>query len=163
MRSSSSSSNTTIFASIRLFLRLFIQIISHWLVFWNLICMRKSTNIERNKMRRLNLDIRYISDSRNKVANVLFRTLFNENNSEKVEQILKKIRKQESEWVWKDERDEFDEFLTFLNLSQKSEVIDHDTLNEISVFMLNAIAAQISNNSDQTHLTSWDKTYRTSS
>ena len=96
-----------------------------------------------NKLRRLNLTIQYISRSRNKIVDVLSRTLFTENEcetNEVIQKINKSLQEHDSMWVWKDDKKEFDEFLVTLNSTRQTKIRQHDIMNDLSVFSLITIA-----------------------
>jgi hypothetical protein len=100
-----------------------------------------------NQLRRLNIVIKYISELRNKVANALFRILFFDEkcfeNIAVVIEILKKLETKRSEWIWKDEKDDFEKFLAFVSL-HRSEILERDIMNDVSIFVFDAVSARSS-------------------
>jgi hypothetical protein len=66
------------------------------------------------------------------------------------------INREESKWIWKDEKEEYKNFLTTLELAQKRKILEHETLKESSVFtqVLTATVEETSINF------SWDDAYR---
>ena len=88
-------------------------------------------------MRRLNIQIAYIPGPRNKVADGLSRTLFeNEecSSTPAVKEACDTLGKQGPQWIWKDGKGGFDAFLASLNDEKKSEVVKRGTLHSIPVF-----------------------------
>ena len=89
-----------------------------------------------NQLKRLNIDIKYISKFRNKMTNELFRTIFSKNEclfSENIKNALKKVQKDRA-WVWKNDKKRYEKFLTFLSWNQKSKIIQEDFLKDAAVF-----------------------------
>lgn len=122
-----------------------------------------------NQLRRLNIEIRYISNLKNKIIDVLFRTIFDEKCIiiEFVKILQRNLIDQKPLWIWKNEKSDFEEFLSFF--SDSFEVIKRGTLNEFSVFALN-ILTTIVNVSFQVFQaevevspaeSSWKETYKT--
>lgn len=109
-----------------------------------------------NKLKRLNLEIVHISRRRNRIVDDLFKTLFlNENcyPDKNVKRTLTALIKKGPFWVWKDEKDKYEKFLNNLNLAQKNEIIEHDTLLKEDVFRI--LSAKIKTND------SWKTAYLT--
>ncbi len=116
-----------------------------------------------NKLRRLNLEIKYISERRNQITNELFRIIFrNENctSNESVRQIMNSICKN-SKWIWKNEKKEYRDFLKSLKSTEKQKVLNQKTLQKENVFA-QALFIDIK---DEVfiEITSWDNAYKTSS
>ena len=94
-------------------------------------------------MRRLNVDIQYIPGPRTKVADGLSRTLFQTDLTDHaVETCGKALREQGPRSIWKDGKDGFEAFLKVLNPAMKVEVVDHSTLEGVSVFRVEAMAGE---------------------
>lgn len=95
-----------------------------------------------DSLRRLNLTIQYIPGHRNKVADGLSRTLFDDpecSGDSKTLRIHEELAKQGPKWVWKDGAGGFDSFLKSLAESHKEEVLEYGTMDGIPVFCLNAM------------------------
>ena len=108
-----------------------------------------------DQFRRLNIDIRYISEFKNKMIDELFKIIFLEDEcffNFDIKNALKKIQKNRS-WIWKNDKKEYEEFLNFLSWNKKNEIIQKRTLNEISVFV--TIFEMIENNRKN-----WQNCYR---
>jgi hypothetical protein len=96
-----------------------------------------------NQLRRLNIVIKYISDVRNKVANVLFRILFFDEDCQAnivINEALKELKIKKSDWIWKDDKNDFEKFLVSISL-HRFEVIERDIMNDVSVFVLNVVSS----------------------
>ena len=89
-----------------------------------------------NQLRRLNLIIQYIFDHRNKIVDVLSKTLFDVdcNNNNIVSRLQKEITNKDSNWIWKNDKENFDEFLIILNSTHKSKILKHDIIDDLSIF-----------------------------
>jgi hypothetical protein len=98
-----------------------------------------------NQMRRLNIMIKYIFDSRNKIIDDLFRILFFDEDCREdiiiVIDALKKLEEKEFDWIWKNEKNDFEEFLSFIFL-HRFEVIEREIMNEVSIFAFNAVSTR---------------------
>ena len=108
-----------------------------------------------DQLRRLNITIKYIPGHRNKVADGLSRTLFRDpdcSEDSMTQRVQAELAQQGPQWVWKDGKGGFTEFLASLNHAQRSEVLDHGTIDHVSVFATAATAAG-----------SWHDAYVTSS
>lgn len=95
-----------------------------------------------DQLRRLNIFIQYIPGPRNKVADGLSRTLFDEGCTETptVSRVRQELDTQGPRWIWKDGKDGFDSFLAALTSVEQLEVVDRGTLHGISAFSLEAIS-----------------------
>ena len=94
-----------------------------------------------DQLRRFNVIIKYISGSRNKMADELFRTLFHsfdcESGSE-ISECLDKLKK----WIWSDRKGiGYEHFLDCFIFSEKEEVLKKGTFHGESVF-----ATEVSDN-----------------
>ena len=97
-----------------------------------------------DQMRRLNLSIQYIPGHRNKVADALSRTLFHSSDYSEdpaVVAALRSLADQGPRWVWKDGKEGFEAFLAAMSPSHKQEIINHGTMDGVSVFALTIAAA----------------------
>jgi hypothetical protein len=91
-----------------------------------------------NKMRDLNIEIKYISERRNKIADELFKTIFRRKNCEfdsNVKFAFKFLHDEEFTWIWKNDKIEYEEFLKELIDKKKLKVIDNETFDEKLVFI----------------------------
>ena len=116
-----------------------------------------------NQLRRLNIIIQYISGHRNKIVDVLSRILFDVdcNNNNTISQLHEKITNRDFSWVWKDDKKNFDEFLAFLNSTHKSETLEHDIIDDLSVFSFTAMTHTDANWQDAYSKSTWfDAIYR---
>ena len=112
-----------------------------------------------DQLRRLNITIQYIPGPRNKAADGLSRTLFQD--ADCLEDSAVALAKQELEtqgprWIWKDGKDGFEAFLGSLDQDRKREVLDHGTVDGLSVFSSEASLEAGSPSS------SWKEAYATS-
>ena len=82
-----------------------------------------------DQLRRLNITIQYITGIRNKVADGLSRTIFDDDDHG-----MPEVRP-EAKWLWKDGKDGYGSFLHGLNEQELEEVLDQGTLKGMSVFM----------------------------
>ncbi len=102
-----------------------------------------------NQLRRLNIVIKYISDSRNKIVDDLFRILFFDEDCREdiniVVDALKELETKELDWIWKDDKNDFEEFLAFVFLHQ-FEIVERDIMNDVFVFALNVVSFTVSMN-----------------
>ena len=96
-----------------------------------------------DQLRRLNIEIRYISGARNKVADALSRTLFDEGCTETrpVAEAFGKLTQHGPQWIWKDGKDGYEAFLKSLQNAEREEAIEHGTIKGTSVFSLVATAS----------------------
>ena len=91
------------------------------------------------KMRELSLEIKHILKFRNKVTDELSRTFFNDFDchmntvSRAVQQELKR---EDSQWIWKNNKKDFTEFLNMLIQNQSLEVIKHRILHDILIHVI---------------------------
>ncbi len=109
-----------------------------------------------DKLHQLNVFIMYISDHQNKVADELSRTLFNSDdcsNDKKVQKMIIELTKQNSHWVWWDEKERFEELLTKLTLDEWLEIIEQSTINDMFIFDLNIMTITSEN-------VFWEQTYK---
>ena len=119
-----------------------------------------------DQLRCLNIDIRYISKFKNKIANVFSKTIFDEKciNIEFVKILQNNLITQKSLWIWKNEKNDYEKFLSFF--IDKFEVVNQKILNEFFVFILNVLIIAI-DISTQIHKndsvkSSWKEIYKTS-
>ena len=96
-----------------------------------------------DQLRRLNIEIRYIPGARNKVADALSRTLFDEGCDEttSVVEASRRLAQHGPQWIWKDGKEGYEAFLRSLQDSEREEVIGHGTIQGMSVFSLVATAS----------------------
>ncbi len=98
-----------------------------------------------NQLKRLNIVIKYISDSRNKIVDDLPRILFFDEDCREdiiiVTDALKELETKRLDWIWKNEKDDFEKFLSSISLHW-FEVIEREIMNEISIFALDAVSAR---------------------
>ena len=96
-----------------------------------------------DQLRRLNIEIHYIPGSRNKVADALSRTLFDEGCTETtpVVEAFGKLTQHGPQWIWKDGKEGYEAFLRSLQNTEREEVIEHGTIQGTSVFSLVASAS----------------------
>jgi hypothetical protein len=90
-----------------------------------------------NKLRRLNLKIKYISKRRNQITNELFKIIFQKKNclsNEIVTQAMNTINREKLKWIWKNEKKEYKNFFTILEFTQKQKMLKHKTLQKKNVF-----------------------------
>ena len=121
-----------------------------------------------DQLRRLNIEIRYLPGPRNKVADGLSRTLFQDpdcSDDPKVGRIYQELRSQGPRWVWKDGKGGFDSFLAALNAEESSEVIGKGSLHGISVFTAAASCLTQEGTAElpEKELGSWIESYKESS
>ena len=91
------------------------------------------------KMRELNLEIKHIFESRNKMMNELSRTFFDNFNCHMnaVSKIVQQeLKKKSFQWVWKNDKKDFTEFLNILIQNQFLEIIKHEILHDISIHVI---------------------------
>ena len=109
-----------------------------------------------DKLRRFNIQIKHILERRNKMIDDLFRIIFKNPDcfsDENVSLMSETLIKEESIWIWKNEKNEYEAFLASLNDMNKQEIVDHDSLHEVDVF---AVIVRILKKS------SWSDAYRSS-
>jgi len=88
------------------------------------------------KMRKLSLEIKHIFELKNKMTDELSRTLFNNFNchmnivSKTVQQ---ELEKKNSQWIGKNDKEDFTEFLNMLIQNQSLEIIKHRILHDILI------------------------------
>ena len=95
-----------------------------------------------DQLRRLNLTIQYIPGHRNKVADGLSRTLFDDpecGESSRVMWVREELTNRGPKWVWKDGAGGFDAFLASLDQLRKNEVLESGTVDGFPVFCLEAV------------------------
>jgi hypothetical protein len=96
-----------------------------------------------NQLKRLNIMIKYILDSRNKIVDDLFKILFFDEDCREniiiVIDALKKLETRKFDWIWKNEKNDFEKFLMSVSL-HRFEIIERDIMNEVSIFFLDAIS-----------------------
>ncbi len=54
--------------------------------------------------------------------------------------MLKELRAKKSDWIWKNDKDDFEECLVSISL-HRSEIIERDIMNDVSVFVLNVVSS----------------------
>lgn len=94
-----------------------------------------------DQLRRLNVEIMHMPGHRNKVAHGLSRTLFDTEDctaSDQVSLIREEFNKQGPSRVWKDGKGGFEAYLASLYPSYQSKVREHATIDDLSVFCLEA-------------------------
>ena len=107
-----------------------------------------------DQLRRLNVTIKYIPGHRNKVADGLSRTLFQDpecSEDSRTHHMQANLAQQGPQWVWKDGKAGFMEFLALLDQARRSEVLEHGTIGHVPVFATTATGAK-----------SWHDAYETS-
>ena len=95
-----------------------------------------------DSLRRLNLSIQYIPGHRNKVADGLSRTIFDDpecSHDSKTMRIQEELTSQGPKWVWKDGAGGFDAFLRSLEQPKREEVLEHGTVDGLPVFCLDVV------------------------
>ena len=114
----------------------------------SLICFLKSElhdEIYRHwmtKFQKLNVKLQYIKRLQNKMMNSLSRIIFRDEtctDNSVISALRAEVNKHwsDSQWFWKDRKDEYDSFLEQLTESEKEKVLISDTINELNVFILN--------------------------
>ncbi len=94
-----------------------------------------------DQLRRLNITIEYITGARNRVADGLSRTLFDDpecSEDSKVLRVREELTNRGPKWVWKDGTGGFSAFLDSLDEARKKEVLEHGTVEGLPVFSLTA-------------------------
>ncbi len=94
-----------------------------------------------DQLRRLNLTIQYIPGHRNKVADGLSRTIFDDPEcaeDSKVMRIQEELTNRGPKWVWKDGNGGFEAFLGSLSQPERNEVLEQGTVDGLPVFSLGA-------------------------
>ena len=88
------------------------------------------------QFRKLNDEIKYISKSKNKMTDELFRIFFHSVDCEKRFKV-KKCFDQLKKWIWSDRKKiEYEHLLAGLTLSKRNEILKHETFHEKSVFVI---------------------------
>ena len=97
-----------------------------------------------DKLKKFNVEIHYIFESRNKIVDALSRILFNENCSKifMIKIAKNELDEQKFKWVWKNEKKDFKDFLKFF-LDQHEEIIKENTIHELFVFALKILVSRI--------------------
>lgn len=91
------------------------------------------------QFRRLNVEIKYISEFKNKVADEFFRIFFHFVDCEKRFEI-KKYFDQLKKWIWSDRKKiKYEYLLTELILSKRDEMLNQKTFHEKSVFAMEIV------------------------
>ena len=87
-----------------------------------------------DKLRIFNVKIKYISDFRNKVADELFRTLFQNEECKSDSEIFQCFH-DVAKWIWSDRKGEdYEHFFSKLINTERQKVIENGFFNEKSVF-----------------------------
>ena len=97
-----------------------------------------------DQLRRLNITIKYIPGHRNKVADGLSRTLFQDvdcSEDTRVLQMQFKVSEKGPRWVWKDGKDGFEAFLAKLSSVEREEVTQYGTLHGVASFAIESLGA----------------------
>jgi hypothetical protein len=92
-----------------------------------------------DQLRRLNVKIRYISESRNKIVDELSRTIFRTDDCEKnsvLFETLQNLRDQRKLWIWSDKKNEYIALLNRLFKKNREKMIQKETLHDVFVFSL---------------------------
>ena len=94
------------------------------------------------KLQKLNVKLQYIKRFWNKMMNSLSRIIFRDKtctDNSVISALRAEVNKHwsDSQWFWKDRKDEYDSFLEQLTESEKEKVLISDTINELNVFILN--------------------------
>ena len=95
-----------------------------------------------DRLRRLSITIQYVPGHRKKVADGLSRTVFEDaecSESGRVLQIREELTNRGPKWVWKDGAGGFDAFVRSLDQQKKEEVLEHGTVDGLSVFCVSAV------------------------
>ena len=97
-----------------------------------------------DKLKRLNVEILYIFESRNKIVNALSRILFNENCSKifMIKIVKNDLNEQKLKWIWKNEKKEFEDFLKSF-LDQQKKIIKKNIIHKLFVFALKILVLRI--------------------
>ena len=95
------------------------------------------------KLQKLNVKLQYIKRSQNKMTDSLSRIIFRDEtctDNSVISALRAEVNKHwsDSQWFWKDRKDEYDSFLEQLTESEKEKILISDTINELNVFTLNA-------------------------
>ena len=94
------------------------------------------------KFQKLNIKLQYIKRFQNKMMNSLSRIIFRDEtctDNSVISALRAEVNKHwsDSQWFWKDRKDEYDSFLEQLTESEKEKILISDTINELNVFTLN--------------------------
>ena len=94
------------------------------------------------KLQKLNVKLQYIKRFWNKMMNSLSRIIFRDKtctDNSVISALRAEVNKHwsDSQWFWKDRKDEYDSFLEQLTESEKEKILISDTINELNVFTLN--------------------------
>ena len=114
-----------------------------------------------DQLRRLNITIKYIPGHRNKVADGLSRTLFQDDDCSEDAKVLRmqsEVTERGHRWVWKDGKDGFEAFLANLSSLEREEVIQHSTLHGVASFAIESLGA----NEKAGISTEWKEAYENS-